>query len=248
MNLPDCDMVSEGGGAGSLVNCSFGIDLAEATRRHALTGADFAHTDLAMELLYLQEAKSAVMRELQALNGRLEEARRAAENQALTDPLTGLSNRRAVEIQMDVLLDQRSSQGGGFAVLHLDLDHFKQVNDSLGHAAGDQVLMNTATILREHIRRDDVAARVGGDEFLLLLRDFCDPTGLAALGQRLIARIEKPVPIGAQVARVSASIGVVVACPGRLHTADQLLSAVDDALYASKRAGRGRCTIWQGAS
>ncbi len=153
------------GGEGVLLNLSFGIDLIAAVREFGLTDADFAATDLAMELLYLAEANAAVTRELRGLNLRLEGARIAAEEDALTDPLTGLRNRRAA----DLFLDQLCASGAPFGLLQMDLDFFKAVNDTLGHAAGDFVLETVGAILRAHTRAEDCVARIGGDEFLVIL-------------------------------------------------------------------------------
>ncbi len=237
------------GDCGSLLNFSFGIDLSDAIRRHGLSGTDFAPTDLAMELLYLQEAKTVVMRELQALNGRLEDARRAAEAQALADPLTGLANRRALELALNVVSQEMANGGPGFALAHLDLDRFKQVNDTCGHAAGDRVLVRVAQVLRDGVRRNDLAARVGGDEFVLLLRGMTDDGALRDFGARLISRIEAPIDLGdsssppGQKVGVSASIGFALPAPGLRPDPDRLLSLADGALYASKRRGRARCTV-----
>ncbi|HLQ19081.1 MAG TPA: GGDEF domain-containing protein, partial [Tabrizicola sp.] len=140
MHIPSADRI--------LVNLSFGIDLTSAVKELALTDADFAATDLAMELLYMAEVNAAVTRELRALNLRLEGARIAAEEEAMTDPLTGLRNRRAV----DLVLERLCRAKAAFGLLHLDLDFFKQVNDTLGHAAGDFVLENVGRILRDEIR------------------------------------------------------------------------------------------------
>ncbi len=123
-------------GGGAVVNLSFGISVVEAVRDFGLTGADFAATDLTTEMLYLIEAKSAAMEASRKLNLRLQGARIAAEEQAFTDMLTGLRNRRALDHVLDRLMQSEQD----FALLHLDLDFFKQVNDTLGHAAGDHVL------------------------------------------------------------------------------------------------------------
>ena len=124
------------GDGGMLLNLSFGIRLIDAVRQHALTDADFAATDMAVEMLYLVEVKQAVMTELRRLNLRLQGAKATAEEQALTDTLTGLRNRRALDVSLPALI----GQGVAFGLMHIDLDYFKQVNDTLGHAAGDQVL------------------------------------------------------------------------------------------------------------
>ncbi|MFP1643031.1 GGDEF domain-containing protein [Pontitalea aquivivens] len=231
------------GGHGVLLNLTFGIGLAEAVRDFGLTEADFAPSDLAMELLYLREAKDAVLAELKALNQRLEAARRLAEAEALTDPLTGLANRRALEAALAQEVAALARGGGAFAVAHLDLDHFKAVNDTFGHAAGDHVLTRVAAVLRAETRRGDVVARVGGDEFVLLLRANPDPARLTALGTRIIARLEEPCLFQGASCRISGSIGIVLSASYRAPDPDRMLADADAALYGSKRGGRGRCTV-----
>lgn len=228
---------------GILVNATFGVGLADAVRDHGLTEADFAPSDLAMELLYLQEAKSVVMGQFKALNSRLEQARQVAELQALTDPLTNLANRRAFDqaLTRAVLLAQDG--GTPFGVAHLDLDLFKAVNDTMGHAAGDHVLNVVSAVLREETRRSDVVARVGGDEFVLLLRGQADADDLQALGDRIIKRLEEPVTYEDRVCRISGSIGIALSTSYPQLQAEQILADADGALYASKRRGRAQCTV-----
>ncbi len=222
-----------------LMNLSFGIDLISAVRELALTDADFAATDLAMELLYLAEANAAVTRELRGLNLRLEGARVAAEEEAMTDPLTGLRNRRATDLVLERLCAARAS----FGLLHMDLDFFKAVNDTLGHAAGDFVLENVGRILREQLRAEDCAARIGGDEFVVIVVGRSDPKTLQAIADRIIARICQPMEFEGQVAQVSASIGIVRSADAAQPDATQLLATADRALYAAKHAGRGRAVL-----
>lgn len=233
-----------GAGQGLIVNLSFGIGLAAAVSDHSLTDADFAPTDLAVELLYLREAKSAVMAELNGMNLRLARARAAAEEQALTDPLTGLANRRALEAALARAAVGTGAGGKPFALVHIDLDFFKAVNDSLGHAAGDHVLTSVARILREETRKQDMVARVGGDEFVLILRSTTGPARLQALSRRIIARLEHPIEFEGQTCRISGSVGVTISSNYPAPDPDRMLSDADLALYASKRRGRARCTLF----
>lgn len=225
---------------GALINLSLGIGLIEAVRRHQLTDADFAATDLAVEMLYLVEAKSAVMEELRDLNLRLQGARKRAEEQALTDTLTGLRNRRGLELAMQGLLDG----GAAFALMHLDLDFFKQVNDSLGHAAGDHVLTQVAAGLLAETRAGDTVARVGGDEFVVLLPGLSDSDRIAQIAERIIAHLARPVPFEGHLCRISASIGVVLSVDYHRPEAARLQADADAALYASKRAGRNTVRLF----
>lgn len=232
-----------GGRNGALLNLSFGIGLTEAVRDFGLTEADFASSDLAMELLYLQEAKEAILNELRALNLRLEQARVSAEAQALTDPLTGLANRRALDKAMEEAIAAIDRGGAPFALAHLDLDRFKAVNDTLGHAAGDQVLGIVANILRAETRKGDVVARIGGDEFVMLLQGLSHPARLQELAERIIARLEEPCEIDGAACRISGSIGGVLSISYARPNPDRMHADADAMLYISKRAGRGRCTL-----
>lgn len=230
------------GSGGVIVNLSFGIAVVDAVRRFNLAGSDFAATDLTLELLYLVEANAAAMAESQQLNERLHGAKKVAEAEASSDTLTGLSNRRA----LDAMLARLIAQGGPFALMHLDLDFFKQVNDTLGHDAGDLVLQEVARILLEETRSNDIVARVGGDEFVLVFDGMTDRARLGALAKRLIERLEDPVPYGDQSARISASIGITLALGGAKPDVAVLMKQADRALYASKENGRGCFTFHAG--
>ncbi|MCQ0971839.1 GGDEF domain-containing protein [Paracoccus sp. TK19116] len=231
-----------------LLNLGFGIALAEAVRELGLTDGDFAPHELAMELLFLHEANRAVMAELSRFNLRLDEAREQAEVQAFTDPLTGLYNRRGLELALNVALrsvEASRPQGtrGEFALAHLDLDFFKEVNDQHGHAAGDEVLRQVAQVLLRETRNNDTVARYGGDEFVLILSGAGSPAALQALAARIIAGIEQPITVEGVTCRVSASIGIALSTSFAIPAVEQMQEAADAALYRSKHAGRGRASL-----
>lgn len=239
IGLRGLGMVLPGGGA-VLLNLSFGIDLIDAVREYGLTDGDFAATDLAMEMLFLAEANAAVTRELRGLNLRLDGARLAAEEEALTDPLTGLRNRRAA----DLFLEQLCTARAPFGLLHMDLDYFKAVNDTLGHAAGDHVLAQVGQVLRKQIRGEDCAARIGGDEFVVILVGRTDPAMLRAIADRIIGLVSRPTRFEGRDCRVSASVGIVRSIDYPDPAAATILADADRALYAAKRGGRGQARLY----
>lgn len=224
-------------GKGALINLSFGISVLEAVRDYDLTSADFSPTDLTIEMLYLVEAKSAAMEASRQLNLRLQGAKIAAEEQAFTDTLTGLKNRRA----MDHILERLIGSGTDFALMHVDLDFFKEVNDTLGHAAGDAVLQSVARVMVDCTRHTDTVARVGGDEFVIIFEGVNEPKILEALSKRLISRLEEPVPYGGRLCKISASAGTTLSSWNTSpFEAAMMLHQADLALYAAKRAGRSQ--------
>lgn len=229
------------GDAGIVINLSLGISVLEAVNDYALTSTDFAATDLTVEMLYLMEAKSAAMEASRSLNARLQGAMIAAEEQAFTDTLTGLKNRRALD---HVLSRMRSSQTD-YALMHLDLDYFKAVNDSFGHAAGDHVLQHVARIMVQETRDKDTVARVGGDEFVLILQDLNDRERLRSIARRLIDRLEEPIAYGRAQCQISASIGIALSDQRSAAEQDRLIGDADTALYAAKRAGRAQFQFYE---
>ncbi|MEC7760815.1 MAG: GGDEF domain-containing protein [Pseudomonadota bacterium] len=224
---------------GVLVNLSFGISTFDAVRDFRLAGSDFAPTDLTLELLYVAEANAAAMAESRALNERLHGAKQQAETEALTDALTGLKNRRALDHELHRLVERQLP----FTLAHLDLDFFKSVNDTMGHAAGDHVLREVARILFEETREEDAVARVGGDEFVLLFIGLTDRKRLSAIAGRIIRRLEVPIPFDGKPCQISGSIGLVLSTQYDMPDADRIMADADTALYASKEAGRARFTF-----
>jgi diguanylate cyclase (GGDEF)-like protein len=132
---------------------------------------------------------------------------------------------------------------GAVAVALLDLDGFKQVNDSLGHAAGDHLLQEVATRLRDTCRPSDTVARLGGDEFALVLSNIDFPDGAAVVCRKLVARLAEPMQLEGQQVAVTVSIGIS-AFPQDGASAAVLLKCADAAMYRSKRAGRNGYTLF----
>ena len=225
---------------GAILDMSVGIAVVAAVQRFGLTARDFAPGDLAVELLFLQEAKSSAMAASFSLNSRLNGARLAAETEALTDGLTGLHNRRA----LDGALSRLALSDTGYAVLHMDLDRFKEVNDTLGHAAGDTILRTVATIMRSQTRQDDLLVRTGGDEFVIICPGLTELSRLKDLSDTLITHISEPVMTEGQEARIGASIGIAVRPADTRIDPGILMERADIALYAAKRSGRGRHVVW----
>ena len=225
---------------GVLIDLSLGLGVVEAVRRHRLTATDFAPTSLAVEMLYLVEANTAVLSESRDLVDRLQGARVAAEVEAQTDTLTGLRNRRALDQVLAGLLRQE----GAFALMAIDLDRFKQINDTMGHAAGDHVLREAASVMLRAVRAGDVVARAGGDEFVILFPGLVRIERLAEIADRLIEGLERPIAVEGAKCRISASIGVTTTAIYDRPDAERMTADADAALYASKKGGRGRAMIW----
>jgi len=164
------------------------------------------------------------------------------ERVASTDTLTGLSNRRAFFDTLERELAEGAAAGAAVALLYLDLDRFKGINDTLGHAAGDALLVHVAHRLRSCIRAGDVAARVGGDEFVLLLAQMAPDSSehvTARVAERALALLCDPIELDGGTHRVGASIGLTTAQPGKMDS-ETLLATADAAMYEAKRAGGNR--------
>ncbi len=230
-----------GEGSGMILNLSFGIGVVDAVRNHALTHADFAATDLAVEMMYLVEAKTAAMEALRGFALRLQGDKQMAEKQAMTDTLTGLRNRRALA----QALERLTRSGAPFGLMHIDLDFFKAVNDTLGHAAGDYVLRRVAELLSAETRSEDFVARVGGDEFVAVFPELTATASLESVARRIIESLTKPIYYEGRACQISASIGITMTDAYHEPEISRMQHDADVALYASKRAGRGRAQVYQ---
>jgi diguanylate cyclase (GGDEF)-like protein len=160
-------------------------------------------------------------------------------HQARHDSLTGLSNRFAVLEHLEHVLVEQSTS---CAVLFIDIDGFKSVNDSHGHAAGDLVLQEVANRIRAYVREDDLVARLGGDEFLIVMKSTTDHEDASAFGDRVIREIEQPYVHGSHMFAVSASIGVAMA--SRNTSPMAAIERADAAVYLAKQRGRGRVELF----
>lgn len=179
---------------------------------------------------------------IEARNQELELAKARLEHTASHDWLTGLANRRYLEHVLSESRERCEKNGESLAVLHVDLDRFKQINDTLGHAVGDAMLNHVANILRNQIDRDDFVARVGGDEFIVVRRH-AETGSLLALAESLIGAISQPVPYMDRLCRFGACIGIAVETGPDIRT-DRLMVNSDTALYRAKMRGRNRAELF----
>jgi diguanylate cyclase (GGDEF)-like protein/PAS domain S-box-containing protein len=165
---------------------------------------------------------------------------------ALHDALTGLGNRHQLDICLKHNISRATSNSDhdGFGLLFIDLDGFKNINDSLGHAIGDEMLVEIASRFKQTLRQNDMAIRMGGDEFLILLNHLHSVEDAVALSHKLLGAIRAPIrtSIG-QTVSTTASIGIAL-FPEHADSADELIQAADTAMYAAKENGRDRCAVF----
>lgn len=173
------------------------------------------------------------------------EAERRLEQLAYTDPLTGLANRALFTRRLSTLVERCIAEGRNGALLLIDLDRFKEVNDFLGHSAGDKLLIQVATVLRQELDPQAFIARIGGDEFAVLTDEhFASNSALIDLANRLIGKLSAPVDLAEGEACIGATIGIAV-LPDHGATAEAVARNADLALYMAKEAGRGRAHLFE---
>lgn len=172
------------------------------------------------------------------------EAELALSDQAMRDAVTGLPNRRALRERMDGALQRLRRHPGIVTVLFCDLDHFKNVNDSLGHHVGDQLLVEVADRLRSALRPEDTIARLGGDEFVALGEGISDPADAVLMALRLQDKLSAPWVFEDQVFRPAMSIGIAMTTDADV-TVDELLRRADLAMYRAKEQGRNRVEVYE---
>lgn len=186
---------------------------------------------------------NAVEGERRRAIGDLEQELRGVKDEAISDPLTGLANRRYLWHFLPYELLRVARRESSLAVIMIDLDHFKRVNDTHGHEAGDLVLTKIAALLRSHIRDSDIACRYGGEEFVLVLPDATlEGTKRRADAIRNAIREMRLEHLGKPITGVTASIGIAM-FPDHAEDSESLMRIVDDLLYEAKRSGRDRIVI-----
>jgi diguanylate cyclase (GGDEF)-like protein/PAS domain S-box-containing protein len=163
-------------------------------------------------------------------------------HQAFHDPLTGLANQALFRDRVDHAATRLQRQGGQLAVLFIDLDDFKTVNDSLGHSAGDALLQVVSDRLTTCVRAGDTAARLGGDEFAVLMDALADPNDAIEVAERIIAALQEPVVLDVLLVSATASIGIAYGTAGA--GSDEMLRNADLAMYTAKAGGKNCCRVF----
>jgi diguanylate cyclase (GGDEF)-like protein/PAS domain S-box-containing protein len=178
-----------------------------------------------------------------AMTGIVTDITARKENENLTwrhahlDALTGLPNRRFFHERLELELLKARRTNRSFALLFVDLDRFKQVNDWLGHDAGDQVLIEASHRIQACVRQTDTVSRIGGDEFTIILSELAENSHVEAVCQKILVKMSEPFRIGAESAYISASVGVTL-YPLDASSADDLIRKADQAMYAAKKGGK----------
>jgi len=177
-----------------------------------------------------------------ALSQRREQAEQELHRLATTDVLTGLHNRRMFDAFLPQALARAARSGQPLGLAILDIDHFKAINDTLGHPAGDQVLIEFARRLSGAVRTTDTVARLAGDEFVIVFEQLASDTEMGVLGEKILAAMRTPFTLAAQQREVRTSIGIAIAS-GAPTSVEEIMRAADQALYGVKAAGRNGYAI-----
>ena len=190
------------------------------------------------------------VQDLKRINAALEteimerrQAEERAQELATRDPLTGLMNRRSLQEQLEHAIFRAARQGQRLALLFLDMDKFKSINDTLGHEAGDQLLLQASERLRHAVRESDIIARLGGDEFVVLMEDLPSYAAAAEVANKIVKALSTPFEIGLQDVRTSASVGISL-YPQDGTTMHALMRSADLAMYHAKQEHRGRAQFF----
>jgi len=228
-------------------------DGAGATGRSEVIDCLLAHKDGTLrhfEILHADLLSDSAVGGI-VLNGRDVSERKAFEDQlahqAFHDPVTHLANRALFNERVRHAVARTLREGVGMAVLFVDLDDFKTVNDSLGHAVGDRVLLEVAHRISAAVRAADTAARFGGDEFAILLEDVHDPQAAVETAERILDSLGRPLQLDNNHLIIRASLGISVVEPGNASDADELIRNADAAMYIAKAEGKGGYRLFEPA-
>jgi diguanylate cyclase (GGDEF)-like protein len=217
----------------SVVAFSIGVSLMPYWQNNLFTASG-----LLLGLVVLPMYLTSLLGKLNNLNLQLQQELERTSHSARHDTLTGLSNRQTFFERLDLAIKQSRRNQRGFAVMFVDLDGFKKINDDFGHLAGDKVLLTIAQRLQHSCRESDLAARFGGDEFALLIDNTCDCNSAAATAQRITHAITQEIGIDGKLSVwVTASIGISL-FPVDGQSPGELTHAADLAMYHSKRRGK----------
>jgi diguanylate cyclase (GGDEF)-like protein len=197
-----------------------------------------ANADLLREVDDRRRAEEALARALEAER----ELEKQLRHQAFHDPLTGLANRARFMDRLEHALERAARSRRSVAILFMDIDDFKSVNDSLGHSAGDRLLMHVAERIAQHVRPGDTAARFGGDEFAMLLEEGVVSDDAIIVAERVTAALREPTTLEEKEVFVRASIGIAIADAG--DAPEEILRRADVAMYVAKAQGKGRFAIY----
>lgn len=222
---------------GCLLNFSLGTRMQQTAETFGLTKKDFAPSDSTIDLIFSLSAQAQLLNDAAELTDRLRKSQEDAARKAVTDALTGLPNRRG-------FYESLSEREGAGAIIQIDLDHFKNINDTYGHEAGDDALVHAANIFRAEFRKDDFVARMGGDEFVALLVGEVDKSDLESTAHRIVSRVCEPLPF-ADNAQIGVSMGIRLVAGESPWDVEGLLADADLALYTAKRDGRGRWAFFE---
>ena len=236
----------------AITDCQLVVLNQESLARLLKERPDLLLTLLRRTCSALVASESALVRDLRERNRSLEQTldylrrtREELDNQELlahTDELTGLYNRRCLNEQLGKFIERAGSTGNALAVILLDLDEFKPVNDTLGHPVGDTVLVEAARLIRSSVRRADLPCRIGGDEFAVVLVDIDQEQAFRRAESIRTGISDADLPKGHSGIRVTASIGVAPYRPG--DSPEDLIKRADEQLYVAKEAGRNRTACW----
>lgn len=200
------------------------------------------HEVLAPDQPLLAEYTEKIQR-LEKENTRLHELAKVVTKESKEDPLTGLSNRRHFEVELKSWIANLQQGGSEFAVFYVDLDRFKSVNDTLGHDAGDRLLISVADMLRRLTDASDLIARIGGDEFVVLKRLGESALEISSLADAIVQEMHAPFAFEGKSTFCSASVGVAIA-NAKMDILEEVVADADTALYHAKSNGRGRWSFF----